>query len=92
MWKQIFDGNRFNGTLKRIHGSVDMVFKLINHHYIFNSCFYQKIIKIPLIENNLNGRRPQREMTSTEDDINGRQPQYKTTSIEEVDLNGRQPK
>ena len=45
MWKQILDGNRFNGTLKRIHGSVDMVFKLINHHYIFNSCFYQKIIK-----------------------------------------------
>ena len=48
MWKQIFDGNRCNGTLKRIHGSVDMVFKLTNNHYIFNSCFYQKIIKIDI--------------------------------------------
>ena len=39
VWKQICNGNRLDGTLKRIHGSVDMVFKLINHHYIFNFCF-----------------------------------------------------
>ena len=58
MWTQIFNGNRIGGTLKRIHGSVDMVFKLINHHYIFNFCFYQKIIKNSLKPRTWISKRP----------------------------------
>ena len=42
------------------------------------------------MEDNLNGRRPQCEMTSISDDLNGRKPNWKTTSREDYP-NGRQP-